>query len=126
MSHCHIAMAGNNSFSPPSLSSLELSLLLDHGERLISSALDIAPMPYHMVVVDSGSVGGGRSILIGAECVWRTIKAMLAGESLSFTYNIICQAYIFSSYLCVCERESDQSARYISSASYIYHILHGE
>jgi len=83
MSHCHIAMAGNNSFSPPSLSSLELSLLLDHGERLISSALGIAPMPYHMVV----SIGG-RSIHNGAECVWRTIKAMLAGESLSFTYNI--------------------------------------
>jgi hypothetical protein len=34
------------------------SLILTHGERLISSAIGITPMPYHMVVVvSSGGIG---------------------------------------------------------------------
>ena len=86
-----LPLAGKTLYVPFSLSSLltrySTHSSLDHGERLISSAIGIAPMPYHMVVVDSGSVGSGRSIHNGAECVWRTIKAMLAGESLSFTYK---------------------------------------
>ena len=56
-----------------------------HGERLLnSSAIGIAPMPYDMVVVVVVSNGGigGEWIINGAECVWRTIEAMLAGESL--------------------------------------------
>lgn len=52
---------------------------VSYHERLISSAIGIAPMPYHMVVVVG--VGSGRSIHnSGAECVWQAIATMLAGE----------------------------------------------